>query len=69
MAKVNHVENVCFIKEKHIHEMHIAIKPIVRAFENLQKCFLKTEDDLITLKRPLEYDKVVNIGNVLKHAT
>ena len=53
MAKVNHMENICFIREKHIHKMHIAIRPIARAFENLQKCFLKANDDLITLKKPL----------------
>jgi hypothetical protein len=41
------------LKEKHIHKMHIAIRPIARAFENLQKCFLKANDDLITLKKPL----------------
>jgi hypothetical protein len=69
MAKVNHKENICFIKEKYIHEMHIAIRPIVRAFENLQKCFLKTKDDLITLKKPLENSKVVKIVNALKYAT
>ena len=69
MAKVNHSENICFIKENQIHEMHIAIRPIVRAFEQLQKCFLKTSDDLITLKKPLESFKVVKIGNALKYAT
>jgi hypothetical protein len=69
MAKVNHKENICFIKEKHIHEMHIAIRPIVKAFENLQKCFLKAKDDLITLKKPLENFKVVKIGSALKYAT
>jgi hypothetical protein len=69
MAKVNHKENVCFIKEKQIHEMHIAIRPNVRAFENMQKCFLKTKDDLITLKKPLEYSKVAKIGSALKYAT
>ena len=54
MAKVNHMENICFIKENHIHKMHIAIRPT---------------DDLITLKKPLEHSKVVKIGNVLKYAT
>ena len=49
--------------------MHIAIRPIVRACENLQKCLLKANDDLITLKKPLENFKVVKIGNTLKYAT
>ena len=70
MSKVNHPENICFIKESQTHEMHIAIRPIVRAFEQLQTCFLKTnEDNLITLKKPLESFKVVKIGNAMKHAT
>ena len=62
-------ENVCFMKENQIHTMHIAIRPIVRAFENLQKCFLKTKDDLITLKKPLQYWKVAKIGSALKYAS
>jgi hypothetical protein len=49
--------------------MHIAIRPIARAFENLQKYFLKTKDYLITLKKPLEYSKVAKIGSALKYAT
>jgi hypothetical protein len=69
MAKVNHKENVCFIKEKRIHPMHIAIRPIVRAFEKLQKSFLKTKDDSITLKKPLENFKVAKIGSAMKFAT
>ena len=39
--------------------MHIAIRPITRVFEKLQKRFLKANDD----------SKVVKIGNVLKYAT
>ena len=39
------------------HPMHIAIRPIVRAFETLQESFLKTKDDIITLKKPLEPSK------------
>ena len=51
MAKVNHSENICFIKENQIHKMHIAIRPIARTFEQLQKCFLKTTDDLKKKKK------------------
>ena len=69
MAKVNHQENICFIKEKQIHPMHIAIRPIVRAFEKLQESFLKTKDDLITLKKTLETFKVAIIGRAMKYAT
>ncbi len=69
MAKVNHQENICFIKEKQIHPMHIAIRPIARAFETLQACFLKTKDDLITLKKPLETFKAAIIGRTMKFVT
>ena len=52
MAKVNHQENICFIKENNIHPMHIAIRPIAKAFEKLKESFLKTKYSLITLKLP-----------------
>ena len=32
MAKVNHKENICFVKENNFHKMHISIRPISRAF-------------------------------------
>ena len=53
LDKVNKKENVCFIKENNIHKMHIAIKPIIRAWETLQSSFVENKDDLKELKRPL----------------
>ena len=69
MVKVNHQENICFIKEKNIHPMHIAIRPIAKAFEKLQESFLKTKDSLITLKTPLENFKVAKVGRAMQYAT
>ena len=68
MAKVNHQENICFIKEENIHPMHIAIRPIAKAFEKLQESFLKTKDSLITLKTPLENFKVAKVGRAMHYA-
>jgi hypothetical protein len=62
MAKLNHKENICFIKGKQIHPMHIAIRPIARAFEKLQKCFNNSE-------KSLENFKVARIGSAMKFAT
>jgi hypothetical protein len=45
MAKVHRKENVCFIKENQIHKIHIAVRPITRAFEQLQESFTKRKDD------------------------
>ena len=64
MAKVNHKENICFVKESNFHKMHIAIRPIARAFEKLQESFIKTSGDLIKQKIPLENFKVAKIGRV-----
>ena len=33
------------------YPMHIAIRPIVRAFKKLQESFLKTKDDLIYVQK------------------
>jgi hypothetical protein len=41
MAKVEKKENCCFIRPKDIHQMHISILPIVKAFEALQAKFLE----------------------------
>ena len=40
-SKVSNKENCCYIRRKEIHVMHISILPIVDAFEELQKKFLK----------------------------
>ena len=62
MAKVNN-------KENNIHLMHLAFRPIARAFEKLQERFLKTKDSLITLKTPLENFKVAKVGRAMQYAT
>ena len=58
LAKVHRKENLCYVKENDFHKMHIAIRPIARAFEKLQERFTKTDDDLIKLKMPLENIKL-----------
>jgi hypothetical protein len=69
MEKVWKKENICFIKENDFHAMHIAIRPIARAMENLQCKFVENKDDLIQLKRPLERFKVVKDGRSYVHPT
>ena len=66
LDKVNKKENVCFIKENNIHKMHIAIKPIIRAWETLQSSFVENKDDLKELKRPLNNFEAVKIGRAMK---
>ena len=69
IAKVNSKETPCYVRENNFHKMHIAIRPIARAFENLQESFRKTNDDLIKLKMPLENFKVTKIGRSMQYAT
>ena len=46
--------------------MHIAIKPIVKAFETLNNEFKKSKEDIIYLKTPIDQLKVPKINNRLK---
>ena len=45
MTKVHRKENIFYVKEKDFHKMHIAIRPIARAFEKLQEKFTNTNDE------------------------
>jgi hypothetical protein len=40
LSKVENPRDCCYILPNDIHEMHIAIKPIVNAFSNLVNNFL-----------------------------
>ena len=35
------IKNICFIKESNIHTMHLAIRPIVKAFEQMQESLVE----------------------------
>ena len=54
MAIVKDKENCCFIRRKEIHFMHISILPIVMAFEELQKFFLKDKGNTARMNTPLD---------------
>ena len=54
MAKVEKKENCCFIRPKDIHQMHISILPIVKAFEALQAKFLEEGGTTARLNTPLD---------------
>ena len=54
MAKVEKKENYCFIRPKDIHQMHISILPIVKAFEALQAKFLEEGGATARLNTPLD---------------
>ena len=68
-SKVNNKENICYVQETDFHKMHIAIRPITKAFEKLQESFTRTNDDIIKLKMPLENYKFAKIGRALQYAT
>ena len=53
-SKVNKPENSCYIRRKDIHAMHISILPIVDAFEELQKKFLKDVGNNARMNTPLD---------------
>ena len=53
-SKVNKPENCCYIRRKDIHAMHISILPIVDAFEELQKKFLKDIGNNARMNTPLD---------------
>ena len=48
------MENVCFIKPKDIHKMHISITPIVKAFENLNSKFIEQGNSNVKLNTPMD---------------
>jgi len=43
--------------------MHVAVRPIVRAWETLQKAFVLDKDPAKELRRPLNYFKAWKVGN------
>ena len=53
-AKVENLENACFIKPKDIHKMHISITPIVKAFENLNSKFIEHGNSNVKLTAPMD---------------
>merc|ERR1712074_242060 len=53
-AKVEKLENACFIRPKDIHKMHISITPIVKAFESLNKKFLEQGNIQVRMNTPLD---------------
>ena len=59
ISKVNNKENCCFIRRKDIHFMHILILPIVVAFEELQKKFLKDKGNTARLNTPLDQIELI----------
>ena len=63
LDKVTKKEKVCFLKETDIHPMHIAVRPIVRAWETLQKAFVKDKEPAKELSRPLNFFKAWKVGN------
>ena len=63
LDKVTKTEKVCFLKENDIHPMHVAVRPIVRAWETLQKAFVLDKDPAKELRRPLNYFKAWKVGN------
>ena len=58
-SKVSNKENCCFIRRKDIHWMHISILPIVGAFEELQKKFLKDKGNTARLNTPLDQIELI----------
>ena len=53
-AKVEDMENCCFIRPKDIHNMHLSITPIVKAFECLQTKFLEQGNSTVKMNTPLD---------------
>ena len=53
-AKVENLENACFVRAKDIHKMHISIAPIVRAFESLNTNFLEHGNIQVRMNTPLD---------------
>ena len=57
LDKVTKKEKVCFLKETNIHPMHVAVRPIVRAWETLQKAFVLKREPAKELRRPFNFFK------------
>ena len=63
LDKVTKIEKVCFLKEIDIHPMHIAVRPIVKAWETLQNAYVEDKEPAKNLRRPLNYFKAWKVGN------
>ena len=66
MAKVNNKENICFVKDNNFHNMHIAIKPILKAFKTLHNEYKQSKEDIIYLKTPIDHHKIAKINSRMK---
>ena len=59
MEKVSRKENIHLVKEDDIHKMHIAVRPIARALEELQRSYHNNyREDVRELNKPLHGQKV-----------
>ena len=54
LSKETDKNNSCFIRRKDIHFMHIAIIPIVKAFEELQSKFLEDKGNTARMHTPVD---------------
>ena len=63
LDKVTKKEKVCFLKETNIHPMHVAVRPIVRAWETLQNAYVSDREPAKELRRPLYFFKACKVGN------
>ena len=53
-AKTDNTENCCFIQTKDIHNMHISILPILKAFEALVLKFNEEYEETARMNTPLD---------------